>query len=32
MQEPNTTKQTLAQSLKTLMGQRSFAKISVADL
>lgn len=32
MQEPNTTKQILAQSLKTLMGQRSFAKISVAGL
>ena len=32
MQELNTTKYTLAQSLKSLMEKRSFAKISVADL
>lgn len=32
MQEPNATKYTLAQSLKSLMGKRSFSKISVADL
>ena len=32
MQELNTTKQTLACSLKELMGKRSFSKISVADL
>lgn len=32
MQDPNATKRALAQSLKSLMGKRSFSKISVADL
>lgn len=32
MQEINTTKKTLAQSMKELMERRSFAKISVADI
>ena len=32
MQDPNATKYTLAQSLKSLMEKRSFSKISVADL
>ena len=32
MQDTNVTKQLLAQSLKSLMEKRSFAKISVADL